>query len=93
MTAPWTFFPRKSSADLINDLRKIVVTSETVKIRSTGTGSDCGVATLDAAGVLDAVGGRGDGEDWRTLTLYAGSSGISGCWMTGADTERAFAGI
>ena len=34
MTAPWTFLPRKSSADWMRDFRKMVVTSETVRIRS-----------------------------------------------------------
>lgn len=29
--------------------------------------------------------GSGDGAGCSTCTLYAGSSGISGCWITGAD--------
>ena len=40
---------------------KMVVTSETVRIRSTSTVSDLGVATCEAAGVLAAVAGKGDG--------------------------------
>ena len=69
MTAPCTFLPRKSSADLMRDLRKMVVTSETVRMRSTGVGSERGVAACDAAGVLVAVVGSGEGAAWRTLTL------------------------
>jgi hypothetical protein len=51
---------------------KMVVTSETVNVRSAGMGSDRGVATTEAAGVFVAVlvrVGRGAGAGWRILTL------------------------
>jgi len=54
-------------------------------------GSERGVATWDAAGVFvlvvhaEAGGESGDGAGCKTFTLYAGVSGSSGCWMTGAD--------
>jgi hypothetical protein len=39
----------------------------------------------------EAVGESGDGAGSSTCTLYAGVSGMSGCWMTGAeDVERSF---
>ena len=50
MTAPSTCLPRKSSADLRSDFRKIEVTSVTVKTLSAGNGSDRGVGTCEAAG-------------------------------------------
>ena len=62
-------------------------------------GSERGVASRDAAGVLlvrgvcneEAAGESGEGAGNKTCTLYAGVSGISGCWMTGAeDVERSF---
>lgn len=56
-----------------------MVTSETVRIRSVGVGSERGVGATDAAGVLDAVEGRGAGAACNTSTLYAGTSGRSGC--------------
>ena len=49
---------------------KVVATSETVRIRSAGVGSDRGVGAIEAAGVLVAVlGGSGEGAAWRTSTL------------------------
>lgn len=73
MTAPSTFFPKKSSADWRRDLRKIVATSDTVRIRSWRLGSDRGVPILEAAGVfaLDAAAdvGRGLGAGCRICTL------------------------
>jgi hypothetical protein len=62
-------------------------------------GSERGVANWDAAGVLfvlgvcteEAAGESGDGAGSNTFTLYAGISGMSGCWMTGAeDVDRSF---
>lgn len=38
-----------------------MATSETGRVLSAGVGSDRGVATTDAAGVFDAVLGRGAG--------------------------------
>lgn len=76
-----------------------MVTSAGVSIRSLGMGSERGVANRDAAGVLfdlgvcaeEAAGESGDGAGCSTCTLYAGVSGKSGCWMTGAeDVERSF---
>ena len=52
MTAPWIFLPRKSSADWMRDLMKMVVTSETVRMRSAGIGSERGVGACEAAGVF-----------------------------------------
>lgn len=76
---------------------KIVFTSETVRYRSTGVGSDRGVPNFEAAGVLTvevtAEVGRGFGAGWRIVTLYAGSSGFSGCWMIGAETTSLSLGI
>lgn len=37
-------------------------------------------------------GGSGVGAGWRTVTLYAGVSGRSGCWMTGAERLSADCG-
>lgn len=65
----------------------MVVTSETVRTRSAGVGSERGVAACESAGVFVAVVERGVGAAWRTCTLYAGMSACSGCCMTGADTE------
>ena len=53
MTAPWIFLPRKSSADWMRDLMKMVVTSETVRMRSAGIGSERGVGACEAAGVFN----------------------------------------
>ena len=68
MTAPWTLRPRKSSADLTSDLRKTEVTSLTVRTQVEEIGSDRGVATFDAAGVIVAEVildvGRGAGVGW-----------------------------
>jgi hypothetical protein len=61
MTAPLTNFPRKSSADFMSDLRNIVVTSDTVRKRSTGIGSERGVGAMEAAGEVTVEGGRGEG--------------------------------
>lgn len=70
ITAPWTFLPKKSSADCKSDLRNIVVTSETVRIRSAGIGSERGVGAEDAAGVPETLFvGRGAGAGWRISTL------------------------
>jgi hypothetical protein len=52
MTAPWTFLPRKSSADWMRDLMKMDVTSETLRMRSAGIGSERGVGACEAAGVF-----------------------------------------
>ena len=54
-------------------------------MRSAGIGSERGVGTFEAAGVLVAVVGSGEGAAWRIWTLYAGTSGCSGCWMTAAE--------
>ena len=78
MTVPMTFLPRKSSADWRREPRKMVVTSDTVRMRSTSTGSERGAATWEVAGMLVAVAGMGDGAGWRTLTLYAGVSDNEG---------------
>lgn len=52
---------------------KIVLTSETVKYRSAGVGSDRGVPNFEAEGVLtaevNAEVGRGFGAGWRIMTL------------------------
>jgi hypothetical protein len=75
---------------------KIVVTSETVSVRSAGMGSDRGEANAEAAGVFVAVSvivGRGAGAGWRILTVYAGSSDIDGCWMMGAEFVALFLGV
>lgn len=52
---------------------KIVLTSETVKYRSTCVGSDRGVPNFEAAGVLAEEAteevGRGFGAGWRMVTL------------------------
>ena len=73
MTAPSTCLPRKSSADLRSDFRKIEVTSVTVKTLSASNGSDRGVGTCEAAGVavadLGLAAGSGDGAGTRTDTL------------------------
>jgi hypothetical protein len=60
-------------------------------------GSERGVATWEAAGVFvlvvnaEAAGESGVGAGTKTWTLYAGVSGNSGCWMTGAeDVGRSF---
>ena len=52
MTAPWIFLPKKSSADWMRDLMKMVVTSEMVRMRSAGIGSERGVGACEAAGVF-----------------------------------------
>lgn len=69
MTAPCTFFPRKSSADSTREDMNMVVTSETVKIRSAGRGSERGVGAWEAAGVLrlevTVLRGSGVGAGWR----------------------------
>lgn len=79
-------------------MRNRVLTSETVRIRSAGTGSDRGVANWDAKGVaafdlVNGVGAIGVGAGWRTFTLYAGTSGSSGCWITGAEVTSLSFGI
>ena len=61
MTAPSIGLPRKSSADLTRDFKKMVVTSETVRMRSTGIGSERGVGAIEAAGDVTVDLGRGDG--------------------------------
>lgn len=61
MTAPLIDFPRKSSADWTSDLIKIVATSDTLRIRSTRTGSERGVGAWEAAGVAYAEVGKGVG--------------------------------
>ena len=39
----------------------------------------------------EATGESGEGAGIKTCTLYAGVSGRSGCWMTGAeDVGRSF---
>ena len=54
--------PKKSWADCTNDFRKMEVTSETVRVRSAGVGSDLGVGTWEAAGVPTLLeGGKGEG--------------------------------
>jgi hypothetical protein len=35
----------------------------------------------------EAAGESGDGAGCRTCTLYAGVSGMPGCWMTGTDDD------
>ena len=48
---------------------------------------------LFVLGVCTEEAGResGDGAGCKTFTLYAGASGMSGCWITGAeDVGRSF---
>lgn len=50
-----------------------------MRTRSAGIGSERGVGAEEAAGVPVVLFGNGAGAGWRISTLYAGSSGISGC--------------
>jgi hypothetical protein len=55
MTEPRIGLPRKSDADWTSDLRKRLVTSDTVNILVAGIGSDRGVGASEAAGVYAGV--------------------------------------
>ena len=48
ITAPWIFLPRKSWADWISDLMKMVATSETDRIRLAAMDSERGVGACEA---------------------------------------------
>lgn len=61
ITAPLKDLAGRSSADFMNDLRDIVVTSDTVRLRSTRIGSERGVGAMDAAGEVKVEGGSGEG--------------------------------
>ena len=61
ITAPLTDLPGRSSADFMSDLRDIVVTSDTVRMRSTRFGSERGDGAMDAAGDVKVEGGSGKG--------------------------------
>ena len=69
------------------------VTSDGVRKRVAGIGSDRGVGACEGAGVLVTDTGRGVCEACRTWTLYAGSSGNSGCCSTGAEAVSLLGGI
>jgi len=84
------FLLRNASADCRSKQRKHVA-SAGMSTCSAGMGSEHGIATWDTARVFvlvisaKAAGKSGDGASHKTFILYAGVSGCSGCWMTGAD--------
>jgi len=82
-TVPVICFPRKSSADSMSDLRKMVLISDSVKMRSTSTGSKRGFRACEAVGnvtLLPAASRWRWFKDLKFIGLYIGEIEMLNHW-------------